>query len=370
MSPIEGLKVPAPSISICLPVFNGSRFLGIAIESVLNQEFDDFELIIIDDCSTDDSEDVVARYLHDPRVIYSRNQQRLGLFRNYNECMNRSRAPFVKLFAQDDVFAPSLLNRMRDVLDSEPNVALVSVAKRWIDSEGQAIEPRWPNEKAITRKFDQDTCVSRQELFKDTISSFVNWAGEPSTIMLRREAIDKGFDSQFRQIGDLEYWYRVLRHGDYYYIADRLCDFRIHNRSATSRNTPLAVLCDYTILGMKYQDDLKEIGLSLTSFYQGTLAMLAQEKVSRLNSGHPYQEDDSQISDLWNDLLNERDMQETLSDSEAMHRQLALAGFIELSRQMTYQLQLTKRINLLEAMYTRQLSRNLSGRATGCIADC
>jgi glycosyltransferase involved in cell wall biosynthesis len=98
------MATPNPRVSICLPVFNGESFLPAAIESVLSQSFSDFELIIVDDCSTDRSLQIIKSYAAlDSRIRYSANTEKAGLFGNYNRCIEMSCGEYVKPFAQDDI---------------------------------------------------------------------------------------------------------------------------------------------------------------------------------------------------------------------------------------------------------------------------
>src|SRR5262249_40381711 len=101
-----------PTVSICLPVYNGERFLAEAIESVLEQTHRDYELLICDDLSHDSSLEIARTYArYDTRVTVWSNPQRLGLFANYNSSIERATGKYIKLFAQDDLLAPTMLER-------------------------------------------------------------------------------------------------------------------------------------------------------------------------------------------------------------------------------------------------------------------
>jgi glycosyltransferase involved in cell wall biosynthesis len=244
-----------PTVSICLPVYNGEKFLAQAIESVVRQSFTDFELLIIDDCSSDRSPEVIEQFrASEKRIRYIKNAQNLGLFNNYNECIKQATGHYIKLFAQDDIFHPNILERMVDVLKKRPEVALISCTKGWVGEHGERIEAG--NEMALRtlRPFDVDTQKPAEEAILDSFQRFVNWLGEPSTVMFRNEHKSSGFDVRFRQIGDLEYWYRILQNGDYYFLSDELCRFRKHAGSTTNRNgRSLSALLDWFLLGSKYR---------------------------------------------------------------------------------------------------------------------
>ncbi len=98
-----------PIVSVCLPTFNGERFLGAAIQSLLSQTFFDFELIICDDCSSDKTVALIQSFAErDPRIKFFQNEKNCGLFENYNVCLGRVIGQFVKLFAQDDLLEQGL----------------------------------------------------------------------------------------------------------------------------------------------------------------------------------------------------------------------------------------------------------------------
>ena len=97
-------------LSVCVPVYNGNKFLEEAIRSVLNQTFKDFELVIVDDCSTEDPAPILSRF-KDSRIQFHRNVVRQGLVGNWNRCVELSRGNLVCVFHQDDVMLPENLRR-------------------------------------------------------------------------------------------------------------------------------------------------------------------------------------------------------------------------------------------------------------------
>ncbi len=246
------------TVSICLPVFNGEKYLAQAIESALNQKYEDFELLIADDLSTDDTGSIIERFQKQDRRIKSwKNERNLKLFANYNACIERACGKYIKPFAHDDSFHPDLLSRMVTVLDAEAEVSLVTSARCWINEEGQRIEADSPTAARIMKPFAQDTCIPGPEAISQTLSTMTNWLGEPCSQMFRREQADHGYDTSFRQVGDLEYSYRLLQHGDYYFLADDLCSFRLHADSwSTARKLDIAAYLDWFLLASKYKQYL------------------------------------------------------------------------------------------------------------------
>jgi len=276
----------APAISVCLPVFNGEKYLAAAIQSVLDQSFENFELLIADDCSSDSSAEIIAHYASTDRRIKSwKNENNMGLFANYNECIRRSRGAYIKPFAQDDVFYPTVLQRMSAVLEEKPTVTLVACAKHWVDDSGEPVEGLDERIIKSLMPLHEDTYIKGDEVVLDSLSRFLNWLGEPSTVMFRKAQAGYGFDVNFKQIGDLEYWYRLLQKGDYFFIGDILCNFRKHLDSTTNKNSrSLAALLDWFVLGSKHRHYIEQMGESEDDFCQRLTRRLIKTVATRFDN--------------------------------------------------------------------------------------
>jgi glycosyltransferase involved in cell wall biosynthesis len=136
-----GGLVKAPCVSVGLPVFNGERYVGAAIESILAQSFRDLELIVSDNASTDRTEAICRSYAaRDERVRYYRNRENLGAARNFNQTFERSSGRYFKWAAHDDVVAPDFLRACVEVLDRDPAVVLCSSEMKIIDETGAVVE--------------------------------------------------------------------------------------------------------------------------------------------------------------------------------------------------------------------------------------
>jgi glycosyltransferase involved in cell wall biosynthesis len=225
-----------PLVSVLLPVYNGERYLAAAIESVLAQSFDDFELIICDDASHDRSREIIEEFAaRDSRINFIVNEKNLGLFANYNRCLSEAQGAIIKPFAQDDLLYKQMLERVTAVFETNPSVTLVSVRRRWIDESGYDITLQ-SGVNAASKYCSVDTPVSGEQIILSTLSHIDNFIGEPSTVAFR-SCDGTGFDSKFRQLGDLEYWLRLLSQGGrFYFIGETLCDFRSHAASTSSAN--------------------------------------------------------------------------------------------------------------------------------------
>jgi glycosyltransferase involved in cell wall biosynthesis len=130
-----------PRVSIGMPVYNGERFLKEALHSILAQTFEDFELIISDNASTDGTQKICQAYAaQDRRIRYYRNEQNLGAAWNYNRVFELSTGEYFKWVAYDDLYASEYLERCVEVLDHHPAVILCYPRTTIIDEHGKRIE--------------------------------------------------------------------------------------------------------------------------------------------------------------------------------------------------------------------------------------
>ena len=130
----------SPRVSIGLPVFNGQNYIKEALDSILAQAFSGFELIIVDDCSTDGTREICQAYAaRDRRIRYYRNEENLGLVGNFNRAFALSTGEYFKWAAHDDIIASDYLSRCVEVLDRDPSVVLCHSKARRIDAIGQVI---------------------------------------------------------------------------------------------------------------------------------------------------------------------------------------------------------------------------------------
>jgi glycosyltransferase involved in cell wall biosynthesis len=215
-----------PTISVCLPTYNGDKFVAAAIESVLNQTFCDFELLVGDDGSKDSTREILEKYAKsDSRVKLTLHKQNLGYMRNSNFLLGQCQGKYTKTFAQDDLLEPSCLQQMLDVFEQRENIRLVTVSRRNIDEDGREIE--------IQHKFPETGQHSGVEIIKRYLTEFLNRTGNPSQILFRTADAAGGLNAAYNHSSDSELALRLLEHGDFYYIAEPLIRYRIHKDTTT-----------------------------------------------------------------------------------------------------------------------------------------
>ena len=130
-----------PHVSVGLAVYNGENFIKEAIDSILTQTFEDFELIISDNASTDKTQEICLDYAaKDQRIRYYRNDRNLGAAWNQNRVFELSTGTYFKLAAHDDVIAPEYLAKCVEALDQNPDVVLCHSWTRTINEQGETLE--------------------------------------------------------------------------------------------------------------------------------------------------------------------------------------------------------------------------------------
>ncbi len=218
----------SPAVSVCIPVYNGERFLAETIRSVLDQTYADFELVLLDNASTDHTAEIAASFA-DPRIRIERNPTTVPMTVNYNKVVEHCRAPLLKLVCADDLVHPRCLELQAIPMQKNPRVALVAGRRHMIDESGRVIAPR--------RGMAGLTGVhSGSEVVRRVVRNGGNPIGEPAGAMFRRDDFDAvgGWQGGNPYLLDLDLWIRLLARGDFLGLRDTLAAFRISSISATA----------------------------------------------------------------------------------------------------------------------------------------
>jgi len=217
----------SPKVSVCIPVYNREDFIADAIESVLQQTFTNFELIVTDNCSTDNTPQIVQSYAQqDRRIIYYRNEHDLGICSSMNRAILLSRGEYIKFLFSDDKLAPECLDIFVDKMDKHQDVSLITSFTQCIgNSDAIRDQSYFPG----TGKLDGKTYQ------KDLLING-NWPGSPSSVMFRRKDLHVGLVNHMWRywVGDLDLWMRLLGIGDAYVVPHILSYLRIHGKQESS----------------------------------------------------------------------------------------------------------------------------------------
>jgi len=215
-------------VSVCVPTFNPGVHLKPALDTVLSQTFTDFELIIVDDCSSEEVETIVFQ-IDDPRIRFFRNEANLGLVGNWNRCIDLASGEYVSIFHQDDLMDRENIGSKTAILDLYPQVGIVYSNILRIDENSQIIGGHYISQPS------QDVVLTGVQLFQ-MVADTGNPVACPS-VMARRECYEKlgRFDDRLPFATDMEMWLRIARVYSVGYLARPLLSHRVHGRQETAR---------------------------------------------------------------------------------------------------------------------------------------
>jgi glycosyltransferase involved in cell wall biosynthesis len=213
-------------VSVCIPTFNRGRYLREAIESALAQTFADFELLVVDNCSTDDTPAVAAAYAaRDGRVRYVRNERNLGLVGNFNRCVELARGEFVALLHDDDLYLPEMLATTAGALAAHPEAAFAYGAAEVIDDAGRVV--------GLRRWRSGDAVLGPREAFANLLA-FNSVA--PPAVLVRASAYAAvgGYDPGIGPSIDWDLWLRMTRRFPMVYVDRVVARYRLTAESCTT----------------------------------------------------------------------------------------------------------------------------------------
>ena len=247
-----------PRVSVCIPTYNQARYVADTIESILKQSFEDYEIVIADDCSTDGTAEIIDRFARgERRIRVLENDRNLGMVPNWNRCLREARGEFIKfVFGDDTLTRGDALKRMVDAMEGDARVSLVSSPRTLIDADSQVLK--------VLGHFRGDVTLPGTRVINVCLEARKNLIGEPSAVMFRRSDAGRGFLPDYRQTVDLEMWFHLLEKGSFAHLAEPLCAFRIHGAQQTAQNNKnIDKLTDNFLLADSY---LNKPYITLNSF--------------------------------------------------------------------------------------------------------
>ncbi len=217
-----------PLLTIAIPTFNSAHFLPDAIASIMRQGLEDFEILIVDNASEDNTQELIHSF-GNRHIRYIRNSSNLGSRENGNRCLANSRGRYFKPLCADDVLLDGVLRKQLSILETRPEVALVTCGylptDPYLNIQGSwsAFPGSHPGRRVI------NFCLSRM----------TNGIGGPSNIMIRRAAA-AGLvaDANYRLLADLKFSLQILERGAYANIDEPGVLYRRHPNSDLVTNCP------------------------------------------------------------------------------------------------------------------------------------
>jgi glycosyltransferase involved in cell wall biosynthesis len=243
----------SPRVSIVVPSYNNGAFIEATMESILAQTYTDFELVVADHSSTDDSWERLQRFTSDPRVRLLQTPAGGGAPANWERVTKEATGELVKLVCGDDLIYPTCLERQVEAMDSGEGIVMVASKRDLIDAHANVIV----RSRGLAGLRGR---VSGRAAARRTVVAGANIFGEPACVLMRRSALEAagGWDDSHPYVIDEASYVNVLMQGDFYGIAEALAGFRL---SAGQWSVHLAEEQSNQVLGFHHQLAAAQPGL-------------------------------------------------------------------------------------------------------------
>jgi glycosyltransferase involved in cell wall biosynthesis len=244
-----------PKISVILTSYNHEKFLPYAIESVLNQTIDDFELIIWDDCSSDKSWEIIKGY-SDTRIKCHRNHERKRSIFGINKSIKElSTGSYIAIHHSDDIWHPDKLRQQLEAFDSNPHLGAVFTNALAINETGLPLEDKKHFYQNI---FDQPNRTRFEWL--NFFFTKANALCHPSVLIRKQCYLDCGaYRHGLAQLTDFDMWIRLCMKYEIYVLNDKLIKFRVLNNNANTSGARPETIARFKFEFFKLLDNFKNI---------------------------------------------------------------------------------------------------------------
>lgn len=245
-----------PLVSILLPVYNAERYLHAALESVLSQDYQNFEVICVDDGSTDSSLSILKRFAKlDKRVKVYSNKQNRGIGYTANKALQHAKGTFVARMDADDVMLPGRLTKQVAYLQANTDVILVGGQCLVINEDGET----------IGEKLNPTTHEGIYKLM------FTAMSVQNPTIMINTALVSKKdleLDTQLHPVDDLDMMFKLFKFGKFANLPDYLLQYRVYRGSSTMKNPKRSFLLTFKIRARaigryNYKPSIKGLAVNL-----------------------------------------------------------------------------------------------------------
>lgn len=216
-------------ITVTVPTYNRATLLRETIDSILNQTYENFVVLIADNASTDETHEMVAKY-RDSRIVYHRHQENLGWQRNWRFCLTQPQTELVSFVSDDDIFAPEHLARAVEQLDSHRDISMYGCAVEiFPGAAGRMMRPLWPHE-------NREPVVVRPQ--QEILSMLYGVSVQAASWVLRRPVVDKVTlwgASHYPQCVDWLWQGQMFMEGGLLYEPRAFVRYRVHEKSVTGQ---------------------------------------------------------------------------------------------------------------------------------------
>jgi glycosyltransferase involved in cell wall biosynthesis len=216
-----------PAVTVCIPTHNRRELLAASLRSVLEQSWQDVEVIVSDNASTDDTEAYV-RSIDDPRLRYDRLEQDVGLFANLSRCLHLGNGRYRVVLPDDDLMLPGNLESKVRFLDRNPGAGMVHSAFRYLDGNATPF-----GRTESWSRLAEDTLEPGESFLRRSLA--LGGIVCVSSVMLRSALVtEECFDVEDGPYADIALWLRVATRSDVGFLAAPLSGYLVHQGSASS----------------------------------------------------------------------------------------------------------------------------------------
>jgi glycosyltransferase involved in cell wall biosynthesis len=212
-------------VSILMPVYNAEKHLAEAIESILNQSFTDFEFLIINDGSTDRSEDIILSF-SDPRIRYIKNESNLKLIKTLNKGIQLCTGKYIVRMDADDISHPERIQKQVEFMESNPEIGICG---SWFETfgnvENKVVKYKESHDEIMTRMlyqchFCHPSIIIRSEIFEDS---------------------EMYFDENYPHAEDYDFYLKASKKWKFHNLQEVLLKYRIHGESVSNKNRSIQI---------------------------------------------------------------------------------------------------------------------------------
>ncbi|MFH1905707.1 MAG: glycosyltransferase [bacterium] len=217
-----------PLVSICIPAYNAEKTVVSTLQSIINQTYQNLEVIIVDNDSTDDTSAILQKF-RDPRIKIYKNSKNIGAEKNWSRCIELANGEYIAIFHANDLYMPDMVEKQVQAFQDNPSIGAVFTIANYINDRGEVI-----GEHKLPVKLKGKGVYYFSEIFISTLRNG-NFLMCPSAMV--KSEIYKELapfnDEQFGTSADLDMWLRILERHPIAILDERLMKYRISSSSGT-----------------------------------------------------------------------------------------------------------------------------------------
>lgn len=235
-----------PLVSICIPTYNGAKYMAEAMDSAIAQTYDNLEIIVSDDASKDDTLKIIESYKDKTDIpIFIHHHKPNSIGANWNNTIRKAKGTYIKFLFQDDVLMLTCIERMVLLAEEHKNVGLIYCKRKILYNPDIFFDVNWVRKfKDLHLHWNEislsEGVVSGKTYLKDSylLNYPLNKIGEPPAVLIHKNVFKKVgyFSTKLKQELDFEFWYRLMPYFNIGFVDEELIKFRLHSNQATQVN--------------------------------------------------------------------------------------------------------------------------------------